>query len=151
MERSISVKHTLAMHCISLLGSQPNVKPGFDMDNVKLDRNIGIQSTMNWQSTICNKCFFWFFFFSSKMNQEKPGLNNNEHDIAAQVFWSFFIPADSQAKSAPQLIFTMLPFQPHIFHDSGQFFEDYKIVRNGPMQLVTFVYPRLPLILNQLI
>ena len=35
---------------------------------------------------------------------------------SAQVFWAVFIPADSRAKSAQQLILTMLPFHPFIFH-----------------------------------
>ena len=36
----------------------------------------------------------------------------NENDMSAQVFWAVFIPADSRAKSAQQLIFTVLPFHP---------------------------------------
>ena len=34
---------------------------------------------------------------------------------SAQVFWAVFIPADSRAKSAQQLILTMLPFHPLYF------------------------------------
>ena len=40
---------------------------------------------------------------------------NNENDMAAQVFWAVFIPADGQAKSAKQLISTVLPFHPLYF------------------------------------
>ena len=41
---------------------------------------------------------------------------NNENDMAAQVFWAvFFIPADGRAKSAQQLISTVLPFHPLYF------------------------------------
>ena len=36
--------------------------------------------------------------------------------MAAQVFWAFFIPADGWDQSAQQLISTVLPFNPYIFH-----------------------------------
>ena len=35
---------------------------------------------------------------------------NNENVMAVQVFWAVFIPADSPAELAQQLISTMLPF-----------------------------------------
>ena len=39
-----------------------------------------------------------------------------------KFFGLFFIPADSQAKSAQQLISTVLPFTPYIFHAQNQLF-----------------------------
>ena len=41
------------------------------MDKVKLDRNIGPQSVMNWQSTICNNYFWNWLFWPSIMLQGK--------------------------------------------------------------------------------
>ena len=46
---------------------------------------------------------------------------SNENDMAAQVFWALFIPADGRAKSTQLLLSKVLPFDhstPYIFHES---------------------------------
>ena len=37
---------------------------------------------------------------------------NNENDMAAQVFWAVYYSSDGQAKLAQQLILMVLPFHP---------------------------------------
>ena len=57
----------------------------------------------------------WLIDTITTSNFYKKFKENNENDMAAQVFWAFFFPANFWAKSAQQLILTVLPFHPLYF------------------------------------
>ena len=69
---------------------------------------------------------------------------NNDNDMAAHLFWAVFIRADGKAKSAKQLISTVLPFHQLHFpwfctnlqHNQTKYFQNIDLYSNGVCTLL---------------